>query len=239
MLVRVLKRETGIRIHVATMSRALKTIGARRGRPKVTVGCPWSEPSKRRKQRQIQRLIAQLPRDEVAVYVDEVDIHLNPKIGLDWMVRGQQEQLSTPGKNVKQYLAGFLDSRSGELTWVESERKNSLLFILLVWELVTSYPGAKRIHVILDNYSIHSSEQVRLSLAIKQGQRLQLHFLPPYCPDDNKIERVWQDLHANVTRNHTRPTMPEFMSNVRHYLRKRNQAKHKSIVDLPEHIRAR
>ena len=29
-----------------------------------------------------------------------------------------------------------------------------------------------------------------------------LHFLPPYCPDDNRIERVWLDLHANVTRNH-------------------------------------
>ena len=29
-----------------------------------------------------------------------------------------------------------------------------------------------------------------------------MHFLPPYCPDANRIERVWQDLHANVTRNH-------------------------------------
>ncbi|WP_373652725.1 IS630 family transposase [Schlesneria sp. DSM 10557] len=230
MLVKVLKRETGIRIHVATMSRALKMIGARRGRPKATVGCPWSEPAKRRKLRQIQRLIARLPQDEVLVYVDEVDIHLNPKIGLDWMVRGQQKQVSTPGKNVKRYLAGALDSRTGELTWVEGERKTSLLFILLLWKLVTSYPGAKRIHVILDNYSIHSTEQVRLSLATEQGQRLQLHFLPPYCPDDNKIERVWQDLHANVTRNHTRPTMPELMSNVRRYLRKRNHDKHKQLL---------
>jgi transposase len=29
-----------------------------------------------------------------------------------------------------------------------------------------------------------------------------LHFLPPYCPDDNRIERLWKDLHDNVTRNH-------------------------------------
>ena len=88
----------------------------------------------------------------------------------------------------------------------------------------------KRIHVILDNYSIHSTEQVRISLATEQGQRLELHFLPPYCPDDNKIERVWQDLHANVTRNHTRPTMPELMNNVRRYLRKRNHDKHKQVA---------
>jgi len=42
----------------------------------------------------------------VAVYEDEVDIHLNPKIGLDWMGLGQQKEVVTPGKNVKRYLAG-------------------------------------------------------------------------------------------------------------------------------------
>ena len=47
-----------------------------------------------------------LPRDEVAVYVDEVDIHLNPKIGPDWMLCGQQKTVLTPGKNEKRYLAG-------------------------------------------------------------------------------------------------------------------------------------
>ena len=29
-----------------------------------------------------------------------------------------------------------------------------------------------------------------------------MHFLPPYSPQFNPIERVWLDLHANVTRNH-------------------------------------
>jgi hypothetical protein len=37
----------------------------------------------------------------VAVYEDEVDIHLNPKIGPDWMTRGQQKEVMTPGKNEK------------------------------------------------------------------------------------------------------------------------------------------
>ena len=48
-------------------------------------------------------------------------------------------------------------------------------------------------------------------------------FLPPYCPNDNKIERVWQDLHANVTRNHTCPDITALMREVRYYLRKRNR----------------
>lgn len=40
LLVETLVRETGVRIHVSTMSRALRLIGARRGAPKPTVGCP-------------------------------------------------------------------------------------------------------------------------------------------------------------------------------------------------------
>jgi transposase len=48
---------------------------------------------------------------------------------------------------------------------------------------------------------------------------IKLHFLPPYCPDHNRIERVWKDLHDNVTRNHRCAGMEELMSEVRFYLR--------------------
>jgi len=223
MLVLTLRRKTGVRIHVATMSLALKMIGARRGRPKPTVACPWSKQAKNRRLREIQRLVQHLPSQEVAVYEDEIDIHLNPKIGLDWMVRGQQKDVLTPGKNEKRYLAGAQDSRTGEVVWVEGEQKTSLLFIRLLWKLTQHSPHARRIHVILDNYAIHSTEQVRLSLASEEGRRLRLHFLPPYCPDDNAIERFWQDLHANVTRNHTCGDMQHLMRQVHQYLSKRKR----------------
>lgn len=230
MLVETLVRETGVRIHVSTMSVALRLIGARRGCPKPTVQCPWSQQAKQRRLREIQALIDQLPDDEVAVYEDEVDIHLNPKIGADWMVPGQQKQVLTPGKNVKRYLAGALDVRTGELVWVEGERKISLLFILLLWELVQRYADAKVIHVILDNYSIHSTKQVEISLDTEQGRRLRLHFLPPYCPDHNRIERVWRDLHANVTRNHNCDGIQHLMREVRYWIRKRNDKKEKQLA---------
>jgi len=223
LLVETLRRETGIEIHVSTMSRALKVIGARRGRPKPTVACPWSKQAKNRRLCEIDELLRTVPADEVVVYEDEVDIHLNPKIGLDWMVSGQQKEVSTPGKNQKRYLAGAQDVRTGELIWVEGEKKNSLLFIHLLWELTQHYNEAKKIHVILDNYSIHSTEQVRLSLETPEGQRLVLHFLPPYCPDHNRIERTWQDLHANVTRNHTCADLKDLMRNVHGYLKQYNR----------------
>lgn len=223
MLVETIFEKTGVRVHVSTMSRALRMIGARRGRPKPMVACPWSKRAKSRRLREIRRLVQNLPADEEAFWEDEVDIHLNPKIGLDWMVRGQQKEVLTPGQNVKRYLAGAQNVRTGELIWVEGEKKNSVLFLWLLGVLVRQHPEAKRIHVILDNYSIHHTRHVQAALATPEGQRVRLHFLPPYCPDHNKIERTWQDLHANVTRNHRCPDMGSLMREVRAYLRKRNR----------------
>jgi transposase len=222
LLVETMVRLTGVRIHVATMSRALALVHARRGRPRPTVGCPWPKAAKTRRVNALRRLLATLPRGHRAFYEDEVDIHLNPKIGLDWMVRGQQKEVLTPGKNVKRYLAGALDAQSGRLLWVEGERKTSALFIALLHHLRQAYPQARVIHVILDNYRIHDSKIVHAALA-GYGDRIQLHFLPPYCPNDNKIERVWEDLHANVTRNHTCPNIVALMRAVRYHLRKRNR----------------
>ena len=34
-------------------------------------------------------------------YEDEVDSHLNPGIGADWQLRGQQKRVVTPGQNEK------------------------------------------------------------------------------------------------------------------------------------------
>ena len=222
LLVETLVRQTGVRVHVTTMSRALALVQARRGRPRPTVECPWTKAAKTRRLNRIRHVLATLPRRHIAVYEDEVDIHLNPKIGLDWMARGQQKEVVTPGKNVKRYLAGALDTRTGQLHWVEGERKTSALFIALLNQLLQTYARASVIHVVLDNFRIHDSQIVQAALS-GLGGRILLHFLPPYCPNDNKIERVWQDLHAHVTRNHTCADIESLMCGVRYYLRKRNR----------------
>jgi transposase len=223
LLALVLEGRTGIKLSTATMCRLLKRLGVRLGRPKPVVGCPWPKLRKLRRLAWIRRLIRRLAADEVAVYEDEVDIHLNPKIGPDWMLMGQQKTVVTPGQNQKRYLAGALDARTGKLTWVEGERKNSDLFLLLIHRLVTvTYRKARRIHLILDNYKIHDSRRVKLALAA-WGGKVVLHFLPPYCPDHNRIERVWRDLHDNVTRNHCCKDMDELMSEVHQYLQHRRR----------------
>lgn len=222
LLAKVMHDLTGVKVHPATMSRALARIGARLGRPRPTVGCPW--PKRRRDERlkEIDAVVTKLRKGHVAVYVDEVDVHLNPKIGLDWMNRGTQKEVPTPGRNVKRYLCGALDARTGLLTWVRGERKNSLLFIAMLRKLAgEAYADARVIHVVLDNVSIHESKITKAAVA-ELGGRVKLHPLPPYCPQSNRIERVWLDVHANVTRNHRCVDMDELMTNVSRYLTARN-----------------
>lgn len=223
LLVQVMLKRTAVRVHVGTMSRALATIKARRGRPRPRVLCPWAKARKSRRLNGLKQLIATLPRQERIFYEDEVDVHLNPKIGLDWMGLGQQKEVLTPGKNVKRYLAGALEVRSGLILWVEDDQKTSSLFLDLLDELGKKYPQARRLHLILDNYKIHSSNIVHAALSGYLAGKVKLHFLPPYCPDDNKIERVWKDLHENVTRNHRCRGITHLMREVRYYLHKRNR----------------
>ena len=52
------------------------------------------------------------------------------------------------------------------------------------------------------------------------GGRIVLHFLPPYCPNANTIERLWKDLHDQVTRSHEWKTIKELMREVRHFVNK-------------------
>jgi transposase len=186
------------------------------------VGCPWSKAAKNRRLKVIRQAIEVMGAREVAVYLDEVDIHLDPKIGPDYMNRGKQKQVPTPGKNAKQYVCGALNAKTGCVEYVAGERKNGLLFIAMLQTLLKKYPTARLIHVVLDNYRIYASKQVAAWMREK-GRRIRLHFLPPYCPDHNRIERQWKDLHANVTRNHRCNTIEELMTDVQEWLETHNR----------------
>jgi transposase len=212
-----MKRDGWPVVSVWTMGRTLARIGARLGLPKPVVLCPWPRDARLARLAEIRQLEQRASAREPVLYSDEVDVNLNPKIGRDWMLRGEQRRVVTPGKNQKFYLAGALDIRSGKLHTTGAARKDAPLFCDLLSLLASRYPRARRIHLVVDNYCIHSAKATARRLAELRG-RVVLHFLPPYCPDANRIERVWQDFHANVTRNHRCKTMKQLLSNARRYL---------------------
>src|SRR5262245_29953204 len=152
LLIRALQERVGVTIRVATMSRLLRRHRVRLGRPKPLVECPWDKARRDRKLQRLRRLVRQVGPDEAAVYLDEMDIPLNPKIGRDGMLPGQQKPARTPGQNEKRSLAGALDAKTGRLIRVQGPRKTSVLFLELLYHLATrTYPRARRIQVILDN----------------------------------------------------------------------------------------
>lgn len=208
-------RRNWMQLHPSTIQRLLHELNFRYLRARPTLISP--DPDKEAILAEIARLKVNLGPDEVLVYEDEMDVHLNPRIGPQWTPKGQQALVVTPGNNVKRFVAGALDHRTGKITWVTGDRKRSTLFIALVEKLVAAYPLARRIHIVCDNYIIHKSKITAKALA-KYGDRLVLHFLPTYSPEHNPIERLWKDLHACVTRNHDAKDVDELLARVENYL---------------------
>ena len=217
LLSRVLYEKTRVEASRSTVGRMLGSLNARWGRPRPTVVSPMPKAQKTRRIRRIQKLIDNLPKNEVVLYEDEVDIHLNQKIGPDWMLPGQQKEVVTPGVNKKRYIAGALNAKTGEIAYVTAEKKDTDLFIRLLAKLKKVYPEAKRIHLILDNYSIHSSKKADIALR-NFAKNFVLHFLPPYSPKYNEIEKLWKQVHDNITRNHKCLTIESLMTRVDRFL---------------------
>ena len=154
---------------------------------------------------------AGLPADEVAVFQDEVDINLNPKIGSVWMRRGQRAVVETPGGNEKRYLAGSMDLRTGTLWMTEGPHRDGELFVRHLEDLRLRLRRYRVMHVICDNAPFHRPEKCKRLQAYlgRWADRIVLHHLPLYARETNPIERVWWHLHDESTRNHPCQTMEE------------------------------
>ena len=150
-------------------------------------------------------------------YQDEADLHLNPKIGATYLKRGQQSIVLTPGKNVKRYIFGAFNARTGRIVSGVVEHKNAAVFVEFLKYLSATYRRAPRLHRVLDNYIIHKAHVVTRHLASLNG-RIVLHFLPPYPPDDDVIERRWKQMHAHVTRNHRHKHLDTLVEAVQNFL---------------------
>jgi transposase len=155
---------------------------------------------------------------EMIVFADELDIHLLPKVGAQWMPQGSRLEVLTPGKNEKYYLAGALEISTGTLRYTLGERKNNGLFRDLLHLLDHTYPASRidRIYVVVDNYGIHKAKAVQQWL--EKHPRFELLWLPTYCPKANPIERAFGDVHDKCTRNHQRKRLRDVVKDVEQHL---------------------
>lgn len=205
---------TGCKLHPGTVRRWLPSAGLvwRRAAPTLHI----RDPHKNEKMAAIHKALDKCSIEHPVFYEDEVDIHLNPKIGADWQVRGQQKRVVTPGQNEKYYLAGALHCGTGKVSYVGGSSKASSLFISLLQHLKATYRRAKTITLIVDNYIIHKSEKTRNWL--KANPKFNVIYQPVYSPWVNHVERLWQALHDTITRNHQCRSMWQLLKKVRHFM---------------------
>jgi transposase len=211
----VLREDYRVQVGRETVRLWLREAGLvwRRPRPSIRP----KDPNRERKLAAIRALLQSLPADETAVFMDEVDVNLNPKVGCMWMKRGEQAAVETPGTNEKRYLAGSIHWRTGRVILTEGlpkkEGRSAALFLRHLDDLRRAFRHYRVVHVICDNAGFHKpdkSKAVRAYLA-EWSDRVVLHYLPTYSPDCNPVERVWWRLHEAVTRNHRCRTMDELL----------------------------
>jgi putative transposase len=191
-------------------------------RPRPVVHRP--DPLRQAKLRALRQLLTDLPANETAVFQDEVDVNLNPKIGSMWMRRGQQAEVETPGDNAKRYLAGSMNWRTGRLLVTEGGKRDGALFVRHLEQLRQRLRRYRVIHVICDNARFHQGSKCkRLREYLERwGHRIVLHYLPTYAPETNPVERVWWHLHDEITRNHGCRSLEELSDLVLRWLENRN-----------------
>ncbi len=198
------------------------------------------DPERVGKLARIRSIIEGLAPSEALFFADELDIHLLAKIGYEWMPKGTQTEVMTPGTNRKHYLAGALNHLTGKMLAVTAERKNRWLFIDLLNLIHRKCPAAKftRIYVVVDNYRIHTAKAVVAWVAAHP--RFELVFLPSYCPQANPIERAFGDVHDKCTRNHKRAGIVDLVGDVLWHLKANVPWRYKlsSIYYTPEVNRA-
>jgi putative transposase len=173
---------------------------------------------------ELRGLLEGLPADETAVWQDEVEVHTNPKIGRMWMPKGKQAEVVTPGTNKKRHLSGSIHWRTGQVFVTEGAPKqgrDGALFIKHLDELRRRLRRYKKVHVICDNASCHTSLEV-IEYLWKWEGRIEVHLLPAYSPDLNPIERVWWHLHEDITRNHRCKDLGELLEKVFAWLGQEN-----------------
>ena len=210
----VLREDYRVRVGRETVRRWLRDADLVWRRPRPVIR--RNDPDRETKLAALRALLTRLPADETAVFLDEVDVNLNPKVGCMWMRRGEQAAVETPGTNEKRYLAGSIHWRTGRVILTEGrpkEGRSAALFLRHLDDLRRAFRHYKVVHVICDNAGFHKpdkSKAVEKYLAEWEG-RVVLHYLPTYSPDCNPVERVWWRLHEAVTRNHRCRSMDELL----------------------------
>ena len=85
------------------------------------------------------------------------------------------------------YLYGAVEPETGQRFFTEHDRLNSDCFQVFLDRFAEAFPRSHNV-LILDNGAFHKAKKLSVP------RNVRLIFLPPYSPELNPVERLWQDL---------------------------------------------
>ena len=129
-----------------------------------------------------------------------------PTITRCWTKIGQQRFILTPGVRAqKRWNWGAVDVATGKTVHIVHKQRNNIGFRRLLAVISRHFKLAehpqRKVVLIVDNDKAHDAKVVRKLLA-KYAHRIQLVWLPPYSPELNPQEDIWQHMRRRVTHNH-------------------------------------
>ena len=147
--------------------------------------------------------------NEPILFLDAVHPSQATKITYGWLRKGQDKVIETTGSRTRLNFVGALNLADIAATVTESyETINSESIARFFWKLKKEhYPLEQKIHVILDGAGYHRSQLVKDFARILN---IELHYLPPYSPNLNPIERLWKVMHEHARNNVYFPTKASF-----------------------------
>ena len=160
-----------------------------------------------KRMRHIKKEIKPMLKDPswIVLASDETRLQLESEIRRAWLVKGKRTIVKTERSSEHQNYLGFLDQKTGECQVYQIERGNQVETIRVLKLLMKKYPD-KQVCVIWDNAKWHKGKVLRAELAKqKHLKNLYLINMPPYAPDHNPIEHVWQYAKNQIANKHQVP----------------------------------
>lgn len=139
----------------------------------------------------------------VILTADETRLQEEAEIRRAWLVKGKRTIVKTERSKEHQNYLGFLNEKTGECSVYPIKRGNQVETLIVLRQLMKKYPDQK-VCVIWDNAKWHKGKVIRAELA-KQTTFKNLHLIsmPPYAPDHNPIEHVWQYAKSHLANRHS------------------------------------
>jgi transposase len=154
-----------------------------------------------------ENLLSTIPEDEPIEFGDGVHPTMATKITYGWIKKGTDKLIQTTGSKIRMNLFGSISLETMKVTIGSYESINSSAIEQHFQKLRQIYPNAHKIHLILDQGSYNTSKETKESA---KKYNIDLHYLPPYSPNLNPIERLWKVMNEYSRNNRYFQTATEF-----------------------------